>query len=201
MSSREGLPKWRQRRDPSESDLKILQRDTRIPRRYLAADLLTDVPYLEFGQESSYYIHGPSGVGKTHTLCAMVRERALSRFDRRDCFFISIDDLLAEIKSRYERPRRVDSEDEDEARADAFTTHLKEVDILALDDLGAERATEWVIGELYSIINSRYSEMRITYISSNLDLKQLSDMGYQRIASRIGHMCEVVKISGRNKRV
>jgi len=203
-SSREDLPRWRQRREPTEQDRIILQRNARIPKRYLLADLLEDSPEIGFEQESSYYLYGPSGVGKTHILCAMVRERALSRFDRRDCLFVSVDDLLSELKSRYNNTGRafIKSGDgyEEESRADAYTTQLKEVEILALDDLGAEKATEWVIGELYSIINHRYNELKITYISSNLDLQQLSDMGYQRIASRIGHMCEVIEISGKNRR-
>jgi len=203
-SSREDLPRWRQRREPTEQDRIILQRNARIPKRYLWADLLTDSPEIGFEQESSYYLYGPSGVGKTHILCAMVRERALSRFDRRDCLFVSVDDLLSELKSRYNNTGRMlisQEEYSEESRADAYTTQLKEAEILALDDLGAERATEWAIGELYSIINHRYNEMKITYISSNLDLQQLSDMGYQRIASRIGHMCEVISVSGKNRRI
>jgi len=204
MSDRENLPRWRQRREPTEADNKNLAQMVRIPKRYITADLLNDFPHLDFGQECSYYFSGGPGTGKTHAICAMVRERALSRFDRRECLFITVDDMLSELRSRYDKSGRVvisDGEQEEEARADAYTTRLKEIDVLALDDLGAERSTEWALGELYSIINHRYNELKITYISSNLDLGLLSGGFHQRIASRIAQMCEIINLTGVDRRL
>jgi DNA replication protein DnaC/primosomal protein DnaI len=198
---REALPRWRQRREPTAADQKRLA-DIGIPKRYIGADMLRDLPDLSFTEGSSYYLHGPSGSGKTHALCAMVRERALSRFDRRECLFTTVDEMLSEIRAGYDRPpKRTTYSEDEESQVDCYVTRLKEVEVLALDDLGAERSTEWALGELYSVVNHRYNELKLTYISSNLDLGELSTSFHQRIASRIAGMCEVVHLIGKDRRM
>lgn len=54
--------------------------------------------------------------------------------------------------------------------------------LLVLDDLGAEKATEWAVERLYGIVNRRYNEMMPTIFTTNADLGTEID---ERIASRI----------------
>ena len=42
------------------------------------------------------------------------------------------------------------------------------VDLLHLDDLGAERRTEWVLEQLYSIVNERWQDQRAIVVTTNL---------------------------------
>ncbi len=74
---------------------------------------------------------------------------------------------------------------------------LKTLDVVILDDLGAERNTEWVTERLYVIINARYNDMLPTIITSNLELEELEKLpGWERITSRLFEMCHVVTVDG-----
>ena len=78
---------------------------------------------------------------------------------------------------------------------------LSEVDLLHLDDLGAERATEWVLEQLYAIVNARYEEQRSLVITTNLEPHELVEQLGPRIVSRISEVCgEPVWMKGEDKR-
>jgi DNA replication protein DnaC len=71
----------------------------------------------------------------------------------------------------------------------SFLDLLAEVDLLHIDDLGAERRNEWVLEQLYSIVNTRYQEQRSTLITTNLEREKLAEQIDERIVSRIEGMC------------
>jgi DNA replication protein DnaC len=71
----------------------------------------------------------------------------------------------------------------------AFLDRLAAVDLLHVDDLGAEHRTEWVLEQLYTIINSRYEEERSTVVTSNLTPEELGEQLGERIVSRLEGMC------------
>jgi DNA replication protein DnaC len=70
-----------------------------------------------------------------------------------------------------------------------FLDRLAAVDLLHIDDLGAERRTEWVLEQLYCIVNTRYEEQRATLVTSNLDHEALTAQVGERIVSRLEGMC------------
>lgn len=57
--------------------------------------------------------------------------------------------------------------------------------LLVLDDLGADKASEWVLEQLYAIVSARYDRQAMTLATSNLSASQLSRAGYGRIVSRL----------------
>jgi DNA replication protein DnaC len=65
---------------------------------------------------------------------------------------------------------------------DGTMGYLRAVPVLALDDLGAERTTEWANEQLYELLNYRYVRHAPTIITSNLRPEQLGD---ERLASRL----------------
>jgi DNA replication protein DnaC len=71
----------------------------------------------------------------------------------------------------------------------AFLDRIAAVDLLHIDDLGAEHRTEWVLEQLYTIINTRYEDERATVITSNLEPEQLAEQLGERIVSRLEGMC------------
>ena len=71
----------------------------------------------------------------------------------------------------------------------AFLDRIAAVDLLHIDDLGAEHRTEWVLEQLYTIINTRYEDERSTVITSNLEPDELADQLGERIVSRLEGMC------------
>jgi DNA replication protein DnaC len=81
-----------------------------------------------------------------------------------------------------------------------FLDRLADVDLLHIDDLGAEHRTEWVLEQLYTIINSRYEEERSTLVTSNLDPVELQEQLGERIVSRLEGMCELLPFYGADAR-
>jgi DNA replication protein DnaC len=77
------------------------------------------------------------------------------------------------------------------ARADA---------LVILDDLGAEKPSDWVEEQLYALIDLRYRMERSTIFTTNCTLKQLENQIGSRLVSRIFEMCEGVKVEGRDWR-
>jgi DNA replication protein DnaC len=192
---------WRERNTFSGGDKQIrsILNQCRIPPRYQRAEI-SDFQDMKFQQESSYYIHGTPGSGKTHLLCAMLIDRALSRFDKRMSLFFPVEEMLDLIRSEYDTSTSRTREDWDSF--DHLLTQLIEVPILAIDDLGSERLSEWVFSKLYQIINHRYNHLKITYITSQFDLDGLAiRFSDTRVSSRLFQMCEVISLSGNDRRV
>jgi DNA replication protein DnaC len=69
-----------------------------------------------------------------------------------------------------------------------------------LDDFGKERATDWATERLYVLVESRYSAMLPTLVTSNRTLDELNDLGYGATVSRLTEMGDVVKVGGSDLR-
>jgi DNA replication protein DnaC len=132
---------------------------------------------------------GPVGTGKT-TLAMLVSKAAISA--GRSVAIYSLPRLLNEIREthRFERSH-VDLLD-----------RLAAVDLLHIDDVGAERTTDWVLEELYSIVNARYQDARSIVITTNiLDRTALCDQITPRTVSRLTEMCKEIPVRGHDHRM
>jgi DNA replication protein DnaC len=71
--------------------------------------------------------------------------------------------------------------------------------LLVLDDLGAEKGSDFLLERVYAIVNHRYSWERPTIVTTNLDLEQMGAL-WPRMASRL---CSgvVVSLAGKDKRL
>jgi len=170
-----------------------------VPKRYMDASITEfskhQLPY-SYGDimEKSFFVYGPVGCGKTHLLCALLRETSYGTSSR----FLTSEELLSTIKDSYGKPFMPRwMQEEEDTRNDNIVTTLCDVDVLAIDDLGLERMTDWSMSMMRLIINSRYNDMRRTYISSNMNLDTMAECFDQRIASRIYQMCEVIHMSAK----
>lgn len=80
---------------------------------------------------------------------------------------------------------------------------LNRFGLVVLDDLAAERNTEYTNEVVYSIIDSRYRSGKPLIITTNLSAQELfspTEMSKQRIYSRILEMCVPVKVEGKDRR-
>ena len=76
---------------------------------------------------------------------------------------------------------------------------IKNAKLLIIDDLGAERGTDYAIEKVYDIIDSRYRSNKPVILTTNLSIEQMKscdDIRYTRIYDRIFEMCYPVKVTG-----
>jgi DNA replication protein DnaC len=76
----------------------------------------------------------------------------------------------------------------------------KAVELLVLDDLGAERPTDWVQERLFALLSTRYDEMLSTVVTSNLSPTDLPRAIGQRSASRVLGSCLTMMVDGPDHR-
>jgi DNA replication protein DnaC len=131
---------------------------------------------------------GPNGTGKT-TLAMLVTKAALRA--GRTAARYTLPDLLRQIRQTFETGSHVD-----------LFKQLTEVDLLQIDDIGAEQSTPWVLEELYSIVNARYEEQRSMVITTNiLDRDLLCQQITERTVSRLTEMCDELPLLGHDHRM
>lgn len=138
----------------------------------------------------SSYIWGKAGYGKTiYASCLLLEEERklyLAGITGRKCLFISVPDLLMEIKSSY-GPNAVEGS---KTEFDIIK-YYSDAWLLVLDDFGTVKPTDWVLQTLYLIVNRRYENLKTTIFTSNLSLSECASvLGDDRIVSRIQRMCE-----------
>jgi len=132
------------------------------------------------------WLMGNTGTGKT-TLGMLVAKTALAAGRTVAVYFTP--KLLTQIRQTYQAT-------ESEDAYDAFFKRLTSVDLLYIDDLGSERHTDWVVEQLYALVNERYENQRSMLVTSNAKRdveegrKQLEDQIGSRTVSRLIEICD-----------
>lgn len=153
------------------------------------------------------FLQGPVGTGKSHLSVAVLREiiennldrfgTAPSRLDLYDeyafdgyqCCMVSVVELLETLRESVGNAKKKEAVRKKLHR-------IKRDDFVILDDIGAERPSEFVEEQLFAIIDLRYRTRRSTFFTSNCTLKELERQLGERSVSRIFEMCEGVRVSG-----
>ena len=90
--------------------------------------------------------------------------------------------------------------------------YLENVDLLLIDDIGAEKVTEWGRDEILgTILQKRMNNYKTTFFTSNLTLEQLEEhliinssgdevFKARRIIERIKKLTEDMELKSENKR-
>ena len=133
------------------------------------------------------YLCGKVGTGKTHLAAGMAR--ALIEERHVPTFFHTAPELL-------DRLRPSGSED-----GEVWASWAMNAELLVLDDLGAEKATQWTIERLFVLVNHRYRRSLPTVYTSNLGPRALAEHLGDRIASRVVETSEFVLMDGPDHRI
>jgi DNA replication protein DnaC len=133
---------------------------------------------------------GDTGTGKT-TLAMLVSKAALEA--GRTVAIYTLPKLLNEIRHTF---------DADGGSHNELLQRLTSVDLLHIDDVGAERRNDWVLEELYLIVNGRYEDERSMLITTNiLDRDVLCEQINARTVSRLTEMCDELPLLGHDHRM
>jgi DNA replication protein DnaC len=125
------------------------------------------------------WLTGGTGTGKT-TLAMLVSRAALDA--GHSVAIYSLPKLLARIRRTY------DSEPGGDSYL-SFFERLTSVDLLHLDDLGVEKRSDWVLEQLYAVVNERYEAQRSILVTTNLNEPDLVEQIGERTVSRLLEMC------------
>ncbi len=143
------------------------------PRNQMTAVLNTCREFAEsFPNGKNLLLTGSSGLGKTHLSLAVANVVLKKGYH---VIYGSAQNLINEVN------RETFDHSGSTEKIDALNT----CDLLIIDDLGTEFATQFSVSTVYNIINTRLMRGLSTIISTNLNIKQISEAYNERVASRI----------------
>ncbi len=105
--------------------------------------------------EKWLYLHGPTGVGKTHIAVAIAKVQSEKGGS---ITFWSVPDLLDNLRHTYSTPN--------ESSFYSLFESVRNCELLILDDFGAQQMTDWALEKLYQIISHRHDRLLPTVITS-----------------------------------
>lgn len=158
-------------RPPISDIARTAPEQIRVIRRYIQAVAAN----IDAGR--GLWLVGDVGTGKT-TLAMLISKHALQA--GRSVAIYSLPRLLNLIREAI---------DSDGGKLDLLD-RLAAVDLLHIDDLGAEHQTEWVLEQLYSIVNARYEARRAILATTNFTPEKLSEQIGPRTVSRLEEICD-----------
>jgi len=152
-------------------------REAGIAKRYIDR-------FAEFYQDQQgLLLYGPNGTGKSFLAAAICNALIEGGHDAHFATFSQIDAQT----SGFKEDRRT------------YIESLNEYALLVLDDLGAERKSDYMQELVFTVIDSRYSSGKPVIITTNLslqDLKNPQTAQQARIYDRVLEICYPVEMSG-----
>lgn len=138
----------------------------------------------------SLFVHGVSGVGKTHLLVALLKRQLSLSLDKiippsiAYCRYISFPELLDYLKNVWNNIL-MDCE---------LDTYLNSY-WLYIDDFNVIENKPWIYNVVYKIINYRWNNNLPLIIASNNNLNHIENILGDGISRRIAEMGAVVELS------
>jgi len=176
------------------------------PARMAACKFVEEYPV----DKTGLLLIGTIGVGKTHLAVGIIKELILSKGIA--CLFYDYRELLKQIQNSYNDTVKTTELD--------VLRPVFETEVLALDELGAVKPTDWVWDTVSLILNTRYNDNRTTIITTNYpnlaerqrlgnvssrsseaakyaaERETLGDRIGDRMRSRLHEMCRIVTMEG-----
>lgn len=190
--------------DLSDETKKVLISDVNIDEesnaKYLKA-ISAIAEWLDKPSDKGFYLYGEVGVGKTYLAACIANQFAM---DGKSVAFIHMPSFLVKLKEAFY----------DDREQERLKNIAKNVNLLVMDDIGAETVTSWYRDEvLLPILNERMDQKRCTVFTSNLSLKileanfrynqkgEVDEMKAVRIMERIKMLADPLEIEGKNRRI
>lgn len=132
-------------------------------------------------------LHGDVGTGKTYYAACIANALIDSGYT---VFMTNFARLTNKINGMFEGKQE-------------YIDSLNRYTLLIIDDLGAERKSEFMQEQVFNIIDARYRSGLPFIITTNLttdEIKKPQDIGYSRIYDRILERCFPVQVTGMSRR-
>lgn len=140
----------------------------------------------------NYFANGiwNHNTGKTGLLAASINALSLDwHTTNHSILFRTTPKLFDELRAGF-----------DDGSFTALLRRCQNVSLLILDDLGAEKPTDWVLERLYAIVNHRYEREMPIWATTNLTAPQLSAAIGERVWSRLQEGALMLAATGANLR-
>lgn len=124
-------------------------------------------------------IMGGFGAGKTHIVAATILKLLEKNIVGT---MLTVPELMQKIKGEFGNSKNSES----------ILDKLKNVPYLVLDDVAAEKPSDWAREQMYILINYRYEHKLTTSFTSNVSEKLMIENVGGRVVSRLYDMCEFV---------
>ena len=133
--------------------------------------------YIVGNAPSILLLIGGTGTGKTHLLEAIGRQYMEQEHEGGRPYTVRYE-LVANMLRQLRESFKVETEG-------SVMAHAYKADLLLLDDIGAEKPSEWVEQELFNLIEDRYRNNRLMVVATNEVEPTIRDKLGDRIASRL----------------
>ena len=157
--------------------------------------------YKKNEKSKGLYLYGNFGCGKTYLISALFNELAKKNIKSTIIYF---PELLRSLKASFSNT---------EENYEEKFSKVKEANLLLLDDIGAEKLSDWARDEVLGVIlQYRMEENLPTFFTSNLSLKELEEhlqigkssedkIKARRIIERIKYLTNELEMNSINRRV
>ncbi len=133
------------------------------------------------GRPANLILTGDNGVGKTYAALALLKE--LHYADMSVAFMPTVE-LLDQLRPPESAP----------------TKPFVALDVLALDDLGAEKVTDWTVERFYVVVNGRWLDRKPTIVTTNLKPAAIKEAIGPRSYDRLADDAVAIDIAGDSRR-
>ena len=139
------------------------------------------------------YLHGSFGCGKSYIISAVFNELKKMGYKAEIVYFPT---LLRDLKSNFDE-------------LESTMSYLENIDLLLIDDIGAEKVSEWSRDEILgSILQTRMNDYKTTFFTSNYTIEELekhlsgdgNEVAASRIIERIKVLTDDIELKGENRR-
>lgn len=132
-------------------------------------------------------LYGAVGAGKTYLAACVVNAVIDNMYSAKMTNFSRI---LNELQNRFDGRQE-------------YIDKICKYSLLVIDDLGAERDSEYAREQVYSVIDSRYQTKKPLIITTNLSYEEIvncTDIDRRRIYDRILEICHPIEVKGESRR-